>query len=143
MALDRTAPQGRPGRKRALHPSRRQSLGSLGERLAEARLASLGYEIVARNQRNAEGEIDLVTRLRDMWVFVEVRARRGLKFGTPEESITPRKRERLLRTAMAYLSDRELGDAAWRVDVVAVEFSAHGELLRVEVIENAVNGQER
>jgi putative endonuclease len=124
--------------RRPSRPTARQSLGRAGERLAEARLAELGYQIVARNQRTSEGEIDLVARHDGQWVFVEVRARRGRAFGTPEESITPRKRDRLLRTALAFLAERELGDAAWRVDVVAVEFSERGDLLRVEVIQNAV-----
>lgn len=128
----------RPGRKPA--PSPRQSLGRLGERLAAEKLGQSGYEVVARNQRTAEGEIDLVARHNGQWVFVEVRTRRGRRFGTPEESITPRKRARLVRTGLAYLAERERADDPWRVDVVAVELSDRGSLLRVEVIENAVSG---
>jgi putative endonuclease len=116
----------------------RQGLGRLGERLAAQELERLGYEIVGRNARTSEGEIDIVARHAGRWVFVEVRARRGRAYGTPEESITRRKQARMLASALAYLSDNELGDAPWRVDVVAVELSARGDLLRVEVIENAV-----
>lgn len=114
----------------------RQSLGRLGEKLAEEKLKSLGYEIVARNFRAPGGEIDLVARHNGVWAFVEVRARRGEKFGTPEESLTPRKKAHLIRAAETYLSENELGDVAWRIDFVAVEFTKRGELLRVEVIEN-------
>jgi putative endonuclease len=116
----------------------RQGLGRLGEQLAEKELARRGYEIVERNARTAEGEIDLVARQTGRWVFVEVRARRGRTFGTPEESLTPRKQARMIRAAQAYLAERDLGDEPWRIDAVAVEFSAAGKLLRVEVIENAV-----
>ena len=116
----------------------RQGLGRLGETLAEQRLRSLGYEIVARNYRAASGEIDLVAQHHGEWVFVEVRARRGRKYGTPEESVTSRKQARLIQTAEAFLEERELGDVAWRIDFVAVEFSTRGELLRVEVIERAI-----
>lgn len=118
----------------------RQSLGRLGEKLAEEKLKSLDYEIIAHNYRVPGGEIDLVARHRGEWAFVEVRARRGESFGTPEESLTPRKKARLIRAAETYLSENELGDAPWRIDFVAVELSRKGELLRVEVIENAVTG---
>ena len=116
----------------------KQGLGRLGEQLAEKELANRGYVVVERNARTAEGEIDLVTRQAGRWVFVEVRARRGQTYGTPEESLTRRKQARMIRSAHAYLAERDLGDPPWRIDVVAVEFSTGGKLLRVEVIENAV-----
>jgi putative endonuclease len=73
-------------------------------------------------------------------VFVEVRTRRGGEFGTPEDSITPRKRQHLVAAAQTYLQEHQLPDVAWRIDVVAVELSRRGELLRVDVIENAIQG---
>lgn len=118
----------------------RQGLGRLGEKLAEEKLKALGYEIVARNFRAPGGEIDLVARQEAEWAFVEVRARRGGKYGRPEESLTPRKKARLVRAAETYIEENGLDDAAWRIDFVAVEFSTRGELMRVEVIENAVTG---
>jgi putative endonuclease len=118
----------------------RQGLGRLGERLAEEKLKALGYEIVARNFRAPGGEIDLVAQREAEWTFVEVRARRGGKYGSPEESLTSRKKTRLIRAAETYIEENGLGDVAWRIDFVAVEFSKRGELLRVEVIENAVSG---
>ena len=73
-------------------------------------------------------------------VFVEVRTRRGDRFGTPEESITPAKRAHLIAAAQAYLQAHSLEDRDWRIDVVAVEMSSRGELVRVDVIENAIEG---
>ena len=70
----------------------RRRLGQRGEQLAAERLAAMGYEIVERNYRCKAGEIDLVARQGGGWVFVEVRTRRGDRFGTPEESVTARKR---------------------------------------------------
>ncbi len=120
--------------------SPRQGLGRRGEQLAADRLAALGYEIVERNFRCPAGEIDLVARWQDTWVFVEVKTRRGTRFGTPEESITPRKRAHLIASAQHYLQARDLQDVPWRIDAVAVGLSTAGELLRVDVIENAVTG---
>jgi len=118
----------------------RQGLGRRGEALAEEKLTALGYTIVAHNYRRAAGEIDLVARQGEGWVFVEVRTRRGGKFGTPEESITPRKRQHLIAAAQTYLQEHQLADVPWRIDLVAVELSTRGDLLRVDVIENAVRG---
>jgi putative endonuclease len=118
----------------------RVGLGRRGEALAEEKLAALGYAIVARNYRCASGEIDLIVRRGEQWAFVEVRARRGRAYGTPEESLTPRKRQHLIAAAESYLAENDLADANWRIDFVAVEFSRRGDLLRVDVIENAVTG---
>lgn len=116
----------------------RAGLGRRGETLAAEKLAALGYQIVARNYRCAPGEIDLIALRGEVWVFVEVRTRRGKAFGTPEESITPRKRQHLIAAAQSYLQENNLDDADWRIDVVAVELTPQGRLVRVEVIENAV-----
>ena len=119
----------------------RLSLGQRGEQLAADKLVSLGYKIVERNFRCPVGEIDLVTKLGELWVFVEVRTRRGAGFGSPEESVTLRKKNHLIAAAQTYLQDRTLLDVNWRIDFVAVELSGKGELLRVDVVENAVNDQ--
>jgi len=65
-----------------------------------------------------------------------VRTRRGQDFGTPEESVTPAKLERMVGVALTYLGEHELGDVDWRVGLVAVEMSRAGRLLRVDVYEN-------
>ncbi len=118
----------------------RRRLGQLGERLAADRLARMGYEIVDRNYRCREGEIDIVARQGGGWVFVEVRTRRGDRFGTPEESVTVRKRAHLIASAERYLQEHQALDASWRIDAVAIVLTADGRVERVDVIENAVTG---
>jgi putative endonuclease len=118
----------------------RQSLGRRGEQLAEAKLSASGYAVVARNYRCRSGEIDLIARQGETLVFVEVRTRRGEAFGLPEASLTPRKRQHLIAAAQSYLQAKDLTDTNWRIDVVAVELSPQGDLLRVELIENAIQG---
>ncbi|HET7087908.1 MAG TPA: YraN family protein [Anaerolineae bacterium] len=116
---------------------RRKALGKLGESLAARELERRGYRIVERNWRCPAGEMDLVAEQRGVLVFVEVRTRRGRERGTPEESLTPRKQAKLIEVAQAYL-EGGTADRDWRIDVVAVELSSRGELLRVDVIENAI-----
>ena len=118
----------------------RLKVGRAGELLAADRLTALGYEIVEMNYRTRAGEIDIVARRGPVWVFVEVRTRRSAEFGTPEESLTIRKRQHLLAACQHYLVEHSLVDVDWRVDLVAIELSARGDLQRLEVIENAVQG---
>jgi putative endonuclease len=119
----------------------RLNLGRRGEQLAEQKLAASGYAILARNYRCRAGEIDLVARQGETVVFVEVRTRRGTAFGLPEASLTPRKRQHLIAAAQTYLQASQLEEVPWRIDVVAVELSPRGDLLRVDIIENAIQGE--
>jgi len=114
-------------------------VGRRGEELARGLLKQRGYKIIDTNVRGHFGEIDIVARKRDCHVFVEVRTRTGDAFGTPEESITPRKRDRMVACALEYVSKHpELQDAPWRIDVVAVELDEQGRQTRAELIESAV-----
>ncbi len=118
----------------------RQRFGERGERAAAAWLSRAGYTVLARNWRHHElGELDIVARQGDEIVFVEVRARRG----TPEqamsaalESITERKRARLIALAQAYLDAHDLTGVRWRVDVAAV--ASAGSTLAIHMIPNAI-----
>jgi putative endonuclease len=82
--------------------------------------------IIDRNYRSRYGEIDLIAEEGETLVFVEVKARRGTAYGTPEESVTARKRDRLVLTAQTYLAERGLEQRDWRIDVVGISLQADG-----------------
>ena len=119
-------------------PDRRRALGQTGESLAARELERRGYRIVERNWRCPIGEIDIVAEKDGALVIVEVRTRRGDERGTPQESITPAKQTKLIELALTYLQEHDIADRDWRIDVVAVEMSPRGKLLRIDVVENAV-----
>ena len=98
----------------------RVSVGREGEALAEGHLRRLGYRLIERRFRLRNGEIDLVMVDGGTVVFVEVRRRRSERGGDPLESITSRKRDRLVRAARVFLARRGLGDRPCRFDVVAI-----------------------
>jgi putative endonuclease len=116
----------------------KQRVGKRGEEIAAAYLQQQGYLILARNWRCPLGEIDIVAREGETWVFVEVRARRGNRFGTPEESITPDKQAKLVEVAQTYLQEAGLGNVDSRIDVVAIELGQRGEVKRLNLIRCAV-----
>jgi putative endonuclease len=119
----------------------KQKLGQRGEQIAAAHLREQGYQILARNWRCPVGELDIVAREGETLAFVEVRTRRGDRYGTPEESITPAKQAKLVELAQTYLQENGLSDENWRIDVVALEMDRRGRLKRLNLIRNAVWGQ--
>ena len=98
----------------------RQSLGRRGEDLACAELEKRGYVIIERRFRTRCGELDIVARDAGVLVFVEVKARSSSRFGTPLESVTWQKRQRLSQMAAAYLCHKRLADVACRFDVISI-----------------------
>lgn len=110
-------------------------VGVLGETLAAKYLTQKGYQIIDRNWRIRGGEIDLVAKIGQTIIFVEVKTRTGTKFGLPEESVGFWKTNFLKRAAQFYLSQKLLINSNYRIDVVAVEFEGH-KLKRIEHIES-------
>ena len=118
---------------------KRKDTGILGEKLARDFLKKRGYRIKETNYRCPEGEIDIVAEHKDCLVFIEVRTKKSLAFGNPEESITQTKRERMRATAFHYQQTHNNLPLSWRIDVVAVELNQNGKPLRIELIENAIS----
>jgi putative endonuclease len=118
----------------------RKALGALGEKRAVEFLKKRKYRILETNFRCRGGEIDIVAQEKDYLVFVEVRTRASDTFGTPEESVTPAKKERLISAALTYLQTHVNLPSLWRFDVVAIETSQEGQLSRIELIQNAISG---
>ena len=120
---------------------KRRDAGILGEKLAGDFLKKRGYRIKETNYRCPQGEIDIVAKHKDSLVFIEVRTKTSLEFGSPEESITPAKKERMRAAALHYQQAHNDLPLLWRIDVVAVELDRKGELSRIELIENAVGDE--
>jgi len=114
----------------------RQALGKSGEDLACAELRRRGYAILARRFRTPRGELDIVARDGETLVFVEVKARRDERCGTPQEAVTWHKRRRLAAMADDFLARARLGAVPCRFDVVAVRLGT-GLEARVEVFPGA------
>ena len=98
------------------------ALGRFGEQVAADHLQRAGLEILARNWRCPEGELDIVAwdpRERCV-VFCEVKTRSGTAFGSPAEAVTPIKARRLRRLAAAWLREPGSRHGDIRFDIVEV-----------------------
>jgi putative endonuclease len=113
-----------------------RSKGQEAERLGEVYLKKRGYTIIGRNIRSSFGEIDLVARDKNVVVFIEVKSRRNLAFGFPEEAVNHEKRRRLIRLASWYLAKKRLSESRVRFDVLAMRLG-DGDAADIRLIQNA------
>jgi len=105
-----------------LDPDQRNRRGREAERLAAEHLASMGWQIVDRNHRTPQGEVDLVCREGREVHFVEVRSRTGLARGGPEETVGRTKARRVVAAASDWALRNGGLEQPFRFDVVAVTF---------------------
>lgn len=99
---------------------KRRKLGNDGEELAARFLKNIGYKIIARQERTKFGEIDLVAKDGREIVFVEVKTRKTLEYGHPEEAVHPIKLAHMSAAGEAYLSEKRIEGVAHRYDVIAI-----------------------
>ena len=103
----------------------RRSTGTQYENLAADFLERGGMQILERNFRSRNGEIDLIARDGGTIVFVEVKYRKNKSAGLPEDAVTPRKRRTICRVADYYRMRKGMPeDVPIRFDVIAVEGTA-------------------
>jgi putative endonuclease len=110
-----------------LKKSRNLALGSFGEsRVADFRLKQ-GDEILDRNWRVREGEIDLISLDKaGTFHFIEVKTRSSLAFGHPFESISQVKLLRMQRLAMGWLVTHDCFGCEYSIDIASVLINPDG-----------------
>jgi putative endonuclease len=127
---------------RGIKQTNRKRLGEVGEIHACRYLKKHRYNILARNYVTYLGELDIVAEDGDTIVFVEVRTKRSVEYGLPEESIDKKKRQKLTRLAQVYIKHKHLYARKARFDVISIV--AHGLLGRksIRLIKNAFDEEE-
>ncbi|MFD2757173.1 YraN family protein [Gulosibacter faecalis] len=114
--------------------ARHITLGRDGEELAARYLSETGFEIVDRNWRCSDGEVDIVARGRGHLVFFEVKTRSSIGSGHPLDAITPTKVRRMMRVAHRWLDEHPGPFMPMRLDVVSIVMPrfASSTLLHIE-----------
>lgn len=102
--------------------------GSDGEGAAAEYLVSKGYEILERNYRYSRAEIDLIVKIKNWLVFVEVKTRTSSAFGFPEEFVDRAKEELILMAAENYI-DKINWEGNVRYDIISI---LKGEIMHFE-----------
>ena len=95
-------------------------LGIAGETQAKEFLIKKGYQILEMNYTTKLGEIDIIAKIKDTTVFVEVKGRQTKRFGLPREAVTPYKQRKIRLVATQYMQSHKLWDKKVRFDCVEI-----------------------
>ncbi len=110
------------------------TLGKKGEKLAVDFLSKKGYDILEKNYRYLKSEIDIIARLKDIVVVVEVKTRSTPEFGNPQDFVKPKQIQSMVKAINHYIEDNDL-DVEVRFDIIAIIQNAMG--TTIEHLEDA------
>ena len=101
-----------------------KKFGKKGELKAVEFLKEKGFEIIETNYLKRTGEIDIITFDPEWkeYVFIEVKSRRSLNLGYPEESVDEKKIQKISDTAENWFIEKDIRDPEWRIDIISIEW---------------------
>ena len=101
----------------------KRKFGIIGEKIAQGYLLNKEYEILETNFYTKRGEIDIIAKKDKCIVFIEVKTRTNLKFGTPAMAVNFSKRNHIRNAAKIFLYINGFNKCDIRFDVVEVYFN--------------------
>lgn len=97
------------------------AVGKRGEDLAHRYLEKAGFKVVARNYKPGDdSEVDIVARLGELLVFVEVKTRVSAEHFAPEKAVDQDKERHILKAARAFASRANIEWDKVRFDIVSI-----------------------
>ncbi|MCK5490518.1 MAG: YraN family protein [Candidatus Pacebacteria bacterium] len=124
-------------------PSEKRKFGDLGEKIASNFLKRSKHKIVEINYLKRIGEIDIISKKKNILHFIEVKTRTqqsAEKYGLPEEAIASHKQKKIVKTAQYYLLENKYSDdIQWQIDVIAITINENKTKAKINYIENAIN----
>jgi putative endonuclease len=113
----------------------RKTIGNYGESLASDFLKSRGYIVVARNMKISYGEIDIVTAIDNVFVFVEVKTKLGIN--TPAENgLSRRQITKVKQTIAAYCRKNKLNLERTRFDFISINIDKPSKKIKLKHYKN-------
>ena len=101
---------------------RKREFGNIGEEISCKYLEELGYKILDRNFLAKQGEIDIIAKDKDEYVFIEVKSRSNYCFGRPCDAVNNLKQKHIYNATKYYLHIHFLDNAFVRFDVIEIYF---------------------
>ena len=101
----------------------KRKFGIIGEKIAQGYLINKGYEIVETNYYTKRGEIDIIAKKDKCIVFIEVKTRTNIKFGTPAMAVNFTKKKHIKNVAKTFLYLNRMQYCEVRFDVIEVFFN--------------------
>ncbi len=110
-------------------------LGDAGENVACKFLKANGFEVITTNYHSRYGEVDIIAKTDETYVFIEVKTRSKMSFADVLEQIPKSKFEKIHQTALIYLQENSISDCDFRIDLIAL--LKHKDHFSLNHIENA------
>ncbi len=101
-------------------PSKAQITGSLGEDAAASHIEENGFQILEKNYRVKNAEIDIIAKDSDTIAFIEVKTRKNVRKGFPAESVNYPKQKKIISAALYYIRENNINNTRLRFDVIEV-----------------------
>ena len=98
----------------------KRKFGMIGEKIAQDYLRKNGYDILKTNFYTKRGEIDIIASINNTIVFVEVKTRTTLEYGTPAMAVGNTKLKHMKSTAKIFLMLNNLYKYDIRFDVIEI-----------------------
>lgn len=114
-----------------------KDIGNYGENLALDYLNKNDYDILCKNFRTRNGEIDIICKFKDIIVFIEVKSRYSYTFGFPSEAVTYLKQKQIINLSKYFLIKNKLLNYNCRFDVIEVCFNNNDNLYNINHLEDA------
>lgn len=92
----------------------------MGEEIACEYLEEIGIDVIDRNYYTNSGEIDIIAKEKNEYIFIEVKTRLSKKYGTPIESINQRKQKNFVSASKYYIHMNKLENKFIRFDVIEI-----------------------
>ncbi len=99
-----------------------KNIGNFGEMLVITYLENLNYKILEKNYNTKFGEIDIIAKDKDEYVFIEVKTRISTNYGAPSEAVNFRKKQHIQKASEVYIFLNNLPNEYIRYDIVEVYF---------------------
>lgn len=109
-----------------------QRVGKFGEELARSYLVRHGYKIIDYNVKTSYQEIDIIAKLNDILVFVEVKTRTSDKFGRADEAVTSVKASNFKKAINYYLFKNNLKFKDAQADLIAVDINKFKKVAKIK-----------
>ena len=115
---------------------KRHEVGRIGEELAVEYLLKSKYEIIQRNFMCRQGEIDIIAKEADEFVFVEVKTRTNQLYGKPVDAVNSKKVKHVYKAIEYYIYKNKIQDKNIRIDIIQVYLK--GKKAHINHIKNAI-----
>jgi len=99
----------------------KKKVGNWGEKVAQEELKKKGFEIIDTNFNTRFGEIDIIAKKNNEFIFVEVKTRQNTNYGSASESISSYKIQHLAKAINIYIQEKKIENYSYRVCLASID----------------------